>query len=221
MIIEELTTSKNLYFSKNIYYDIPLFETQYFKVVPSLGSLIEGWVMIVPKNFYISFGAIDNTLIYEELFNLIKDLRQIIKSEYGELVMFEHGPVSKKSLVGCSIDYAHLHVVPISIDLIEKSKAFSNQNIEWLSVEGIEKTVEYYNNRDPYLFVTDINENSFIGTGKNLPSQLFRKTIANYLGIADLFDWKVYPFTDNINKTIKVLSKHKKIFSNQAICENE
>src|ERR1700721_2859884 len=109
--------SKNDKFSEITFYNKSLFETEHFKVIPSLGSLVEGWVMIVPKEFYISFGAIANSAIYNELDDLIQNLGQVIKMEFGDFVIFEHGPVVRKSLIGCSVDYAHLHFVPARVNL--------------------------------------------------------------------------------------------------------
>ena len=36
----------------------PLVETENFVVVPSLGALVEGWLLIVPKAHHISYGAL-------------------------------------------------------------------------------------------------------------------------------------------------------------------
>jgi hypothetical protein len=34
-----------------------LIETENFAVVPSLGALVEGWLLMVPKEHYISMGG--------------------------------------------------------------------------------------------------------------------------------------------------------------------
>lgn len=203
---------KSFNFLEETFYNKPLFETEHFTVIPSLGSLVEGWIMIVPKKHYISFGAIQNPLLYDELNELVKKLGEIIKSIYGDFVLFEHGPIAKETLVGCGVDYAHLHVVPVNINLLEKSKPFLNKEILWSRVLGIDDASEYYRKGIPYLFVRDADESSFIGTSEELPSQLFRKTIAKHIGVEEMYDWKKHPFTDNINKTIQSLLKHRKFF---------
>lgn len=200
-------------FSEDTFYNQALLETENFKVIPSLGSLVPGWVMVIPKEYYISFGAINNLSILKELNYLIDSLGSLIKSHYGDYIMFEHGPVAKKSLVGCSVDYAHLHLVPVSINLIEESKVFLTKKVLWSPVSGIGNTVEYYYKKIPYLFVRDLNSNSFIGTSEELPSQLFRKTIALHLGIKDMYDWKQHPFKKNIIKTVDTLSDYKEKLS--------
>ena len=36
----------------------PILESQNFVVVPSLGSLVEGWTLLLPKSHYLSMGAL-------------------------------------------------------------------------------------------------------------------------------------------------------------------
>jgi ATP adenylyltransferase len=202
--------SKEHNFLKKIFYNEPLFETHNFIVIPSLGSLVEGWLMIVPKEYYISFGAIRNQTIYKELDHLIENLGQLTKAIYGDFVLFEHGPIVKNSPVGCSIDYAHLHLVPVCVNLIEMSKFFLSKEISWCSVPGIHTTSEYFNKNIPYLFVRDVDKKNFVGFSEELPSQLFRRTIAKHIGIEEKYDWKRFPFTENIDMTIKSMSIYKK-----------
>lgn len=206
---------KDQNFSNKAFYNEPLFETKNFRVVPSLGSLVEGWLLIVPKNFYISFGAFQNLSLYTELNDLIAYLGQMTKTIYGDFVLFEHGPIVSNSLVGCSVDYAHLHLVPISIDLIKESKPFLIQDVTWRSVPGIYNTADYYQKNTPYLFIRDVNGNDIIGIAEDLPSQLFRKTIAKHIGVEEKYDWKRYPFVDNINSTIKSISSYEGLLNHQ------
>src|SRR5689334_5777564 len=40
-------------------WDRPLLSTDNFYVVPSLGSLVEGWLLVIPKDHVISAAALD------------------------------------------------------------------------------------------------------------------------------------------------------------------
>lgn len=200
-------------FSQDFYYNKSIFESKSFRVIPSLGSLIKGWLLIIPKECHLSFSSIKNPLNYDELYDLIQKLGGVLKKEYGDFVVFEHGPIVKESLVGCSVDYAHLHVVPIRIDLIKESKQFLKKQITWSSISGIQDTSQYYETQTPYLFVTDNFNNSFIGLSEELPSQLFRRTIAKHTGIEMMYDWKEHSFLNNMQSTIQTLRKYKKVFS--------
>ncbi len=212
MTMSEFASKNEQCFSEDIFYNAPLFETENFKVIPSLGSLIPGWLMIVPKEYYISMGAIMNSNLYHELRNLMVQIKLIVKNTYGDSIIFEHGPAEIKSSVGCTVDYAHIHIVPIAIDLIEYSKKHTKQEINWKEVVGIDEASKYYDKKEPYLFVSNAEGKNFIGTSDHIPSQLFRKTIASYLGIEEMYDWKKFAFTENINHTIESLGKYSEEF---------
>jgi ATP adenylyltransferase len=196
-------------FTEEKYFNEALFESKNFKIIPSLGSLIEGWLLVLPKSHYISFGAINNDDLYRELETLLNYISPFIEQEYGKYVIFEHGPVKPETVVGCGVDYAHLHIVPMEIDLIQKSSKHINENI-WTKIPNLGFTSTYYNSSLPYLLVQDHNKNTFIGTDDKIPSQLFRQIIAEHLGISNQYDWKAFPFVDNINKTISTFSRFAK-----------
>jgi ATP adenylyltransferase len=204
-----LSETMDIFFAENVYYNRPLFETDNFKVIPTLGSLVPGWLMIVPKKFHISYGAINLTEISDEFNSLLQKLDVVIMNEYGDYVMFEHGPVVRKSSVGCTVDYAHLHIVPIKINLVEQSKIYLDKEITWVKVNNIQETSKYYKRQVPYLYVRDLNKNEFIGITEEIPSQLFRRIIAKHIGLEDLYDWKKHSFINNIKKTIVNLEKYQ------------
>src|SRR5665647_1499292 len=100
-------------FDKDEYYNSPLFETENFKVVPSLGAMIEGWLLIIPKEHFLSFAYIESDQ-FEEFEALQTEVVRILKDIYKTNVcVFENGAINCKSLVGCGVDYAHMHYVPL------------------------------------------------------------------------------------------------------------
>ncbi len=194
-------TNKN--FFESYFYNEILFESENFAVMPSLGSLVEGWLLIVPKTHYLSIGQIANDMLYHELDELMKEVGDIVKSNYGNYIIFEHGPSEEKSVVGCGVDYAHIHIVPLSIDLIKKCEEH-NLDFIWNKVAGIASTSLLAKENLAYLFLSKFEE-SFIATGEKFESQLFRKLIAESLGKEGMWDWKKYPFEENIQATLEKL----------------
>src|ERR1017187_4678860 len=70
----------------------PLIETEHFTVIPSLGALVEGWLLIVPKMHFISMGALPIDL-RAEADGLEHQTRSLLKAKYRKPVVgFEHGP---------------------------------------------------------------------------------------------------------------------------------
>jgi ATP adenylyltransferase len=197
------------FLSKDIYNKV-LFESENFIVIPSLGSLVKGWLLIVPKRHVLSFSYLPSDL-YLELEVLVQRLGLILEKEFGPITIFEHGSSMRNSPVGCGVDYAHLHVVPININLIEELEANFNYEFDWNVVYNFESLKKYAISDIPYLYVKSIDGSQFVTTSEYIPSQLFRKVIANYLSIPDEFDWKKFHKIENIQETIKILSKYNLI----------
>ena len=191
-------------FNTDEFYNKILFESDNFKVIPSLGSLVEGWLLVIPKEHYISYGEITDSMLLSELEKLISDVCKIVKNEYGDYIIFEHGPVIEKSFVGCGVDYAHIHIVPINLTL-NKIIELSDQNIEWHSADNIKATSNYINKGQPYLYFKDNLNNSYIGTSSQIPSQFFRRIISKLIGKPEMFNWKDYLFLNNVTNTYKKL----------------
>lgn len=185
-------------------WDRVLLETDNFFVVPSLGSLIEGWLLIVTKSHHICMGSLDRAQI-AELENLMEEVCTIVRSKYGPVAVFEHGPVEAKLAIGCGVDHAHIHVVPTSLPLIEEAGSLTDFKFHWEQIVGIKAVQIPYINGVSYLYVQQDGSYPMMYSGKNIPSQLFRKTIAASLGIPERYNWREYAFESNIVNTVTKL----------------
>ncbi|MGN6350541.1 MAG: HIT family protein [Candidatus Nitrosocosmicus sp.] len=194
------------------YYNEVIAESDNFVVIPSVGALVEGWLLIIPKRHYLSLGLINDQDIYFELEQLINTIGVTIKEEFGDYILFEHGAVLENSKVGCGVDYAHMHIVPCNFDLI-KEASILNVGFEWERISNIKDCCNYANKSMPYLYYKDSAGISYATTNNNIPSQFFRKIIANKLGIGDMWDWKQNEFKENIIGTVYKLRKYNRIYS--------
>lgn len=198
--------SSNKCFQEPGFYNEPLFQSSNFKVIPSLGSLVEGWLLIIPNSTYISIGEMDYQL-KNELFELQKEVEEVLRSEYGSVVTFEHGPRDQSLTVGCGVDYAHLHLIPINYDLINGVQKFLGLNFDWKVIDDL-RDVTLSKKDLSYLYYKNQQGSSFITYKSNFQSQLFRKVVAHYLNISFEFDWKKYPKFENIQMTINHLRRY-------------
>jgi ATP adenylyltransferase len=110
-----------------------LARTPEFRVVPTLGSMVEGWVMIVPNEHHLCFGAMRLDQL-RRLAELKRVVMQFLRSEYGSCVAFEHGPSRRGTVVGCGVDHAHLHLVPLGFNLEEAVSRLAGNRIRWSKV---------------------------------------------------------------------------------------
>ncbi len=196
------------YHSKEFYNEI-LFESENFIVIPTLGALVEGWLLIVPKQEYLSLQCIDNNTLLIELEEISQSVSEVMVKEFGFVTMFEHGAVQPKSTVGCGVDFAHLHLVPINFDLLHGLEEFQNIKYEWKKVSGLKTAINTSEKGVEYLFLTDHLGNSLVTQNEKIPSQLFRKVIAHFLNVPDKFDWKQFHEIENISKTISRFKKYQ------------
>ncbi|MCX6155939.1 MAG: hypothetical protein NT007_17465 [Candidatus Kapabacteria bacterium] len=197
------------YHRKEFYNEI-LFESENFIVIPSLGSLVEGWLLIVPRHEYLSLLCINNDSLLNELVELSNFVGELMVKEFGCVTMFEHGATHPNSTIGCGVDFAHLHLVPINFDLLQGVEKFFNLSYEWRKVSGLKDAIGTLEKGLEYLFQKDNLGNSVITQSENIQSQLFRKVIAYYLETPEKYDWKKFYEMDNVSKTI---SRFKKYYS--------
>jgi ATP adenylyltransferase len=188
-------------------WDEPLVETANFLVVPSLGSLVAGWTLIIPRQHFLSVGALPGPLT-EELSALRLRIGGSLSRTFGDCCVFEHGPARSSRPVGCGVDHAHLHIVPLDFDLMEAAKPFLPSDIRWSRANAESCRSAFQRHRD-YLYVEQPMGRGWIATHDHIPSQAFRKAIASALGKPQEFDWRQFPQLHHIDHTISVLSKRE------------
>lgn len=205
--MSQLYTKK---FELPIQYNQTLIETENFKVIPSLGSIVEGWLLIVPKKHYLSFGYLENYLFdeLEYLHNYVIKTLQYLYNKH--VIVFENGTIELGSFIGCGVDYAHIHYVPLEIDIKSSVNEFYG-NICWEKVSGLISTRSMIEKSTPYLFVEDNNRDKYMCEINQPYSQLVRKIIAKHVGKVEQYDWKRFPFEGNIIRTIEKFEAHAAI----------
>jgi ATP adenylyltransferase len=182
-------------------WDIPLFESDNFEVVPSLGSLVEGWMLLIPKEHRLCLGAIPHSQV-DEYVNLKSKVAEDIKAKYGMVCAFEHGPGRANHQVGCGVDHAHLHLLPISFDLVKSAEKFLPAGVDWQNATHESCHSAWEQDLD-YLYVEQPLGAGRIAIHPEFGSQIFRKAIAAQLGVLTQFNWREYPQHEVIGKTIE------------------
>lgn len=182
-------------------YDVILRETKSFVVLPSLGALVEPWLVVVPKRPVSCLADLNDTEL-SELNSLSTDLCNSISGE-REVFTFEHGG-KLGSVVSCSVDQAHLHVVGLSFDLIDA--AMSEGGAVWTKFgNSLPDSLGALDGRE-YLYMSD-GKDHYWSYPKEKTSQWFRKLIARHEGCADRWDYKLYPNLSAVRKMAKSFGK--------------
>lgn len=190
----------------------PLFESPNFVALPSLGALVEGWLLLVPKNHFICMGALPDSVAAE-----MQEMKHILCSAlqqiYRQVCVFEHGPSKPNCSVGCGVDHAHLHVLPVTFDLASAVAPFLPENVHW-SEAGMEECRAAFRRGEDYLYFEQPIGEGRIATHKGFESQLFRRAIATHIGAPNQFNWREFPQFPNVSATIdKVRVRGGNVFS--------
>jgi diadenosine tetraphosphate (Ap4A) HIT family hydrolase len=184
-------------------WDHVLCESDDFVCVPTLGSIVPGWVLVVPRKEILSFGQMEPRLLRTgEAF--AANVAATLEDKFGRVVWFEHGPARVGSPVGCTVDHAHLHLVPTHIDLLAGAQSILGNLVEWREVKSLADASQISANGLDYLFLRQSGK-TWIGTGSSLGSQVFRRVIAVGSGVPDQFNWRQHSFEENVRITLDTL----------------
>src|SRR5260221_4771447 len=97
-------------------WDEVVYETDRFLVLPTKGSLVPGWLLVAAKRHAICAGAL-SAAEHDELRECVSVAKDLVASKFGSPTVFEHGPSEEHTALGCGIDHAHIHVVPLQFSL--------------------------------------------------------------------------------------------------------
>lgn len=161
-----------------------------FVVVPSLGQIVDGSLMLVRKQHVERFADMRAAEL-----DAAAAIVQLLRSRSAHpLILFEHG--AKTSTGGsCGIYHAHAHLVPLSINPhalvsqlahgIPQSASLRLQE-DWLRLKPSDEYVLLDNGATRWcLEVNAANRSEF-------PSQFFRRRLASFF-VGVPWDWRGYP----------------------------
>lgn len=169
--------------------------SQIYSAVASIGPLVPGWSLICPIRHSVNLCGHYSRA---EFWTFTGNAVEAVQREYGECVLFEHGPRCEDSLTGCGTGHAHLHLVPLQFSLERAAKEFDTQ-LEWIRVAA--KEIDYFAGGQEYLFVADRFDgeltSGMLCVLKSPTSQFFRRVIAKELRLENSYDYKQYPMLDS------------------------
>lgn len=176
-----------------------------FIVAPSKGSIVPGWLLVVAKRHVLCAGALASSEL-EALTSTLRKARAAVQQEYGNVTLFEHGPSSRASELGCGIDHMHLHVVPLPFSLMKAVDELF-PGMQWFGAYGLEHSRLMHASGRGYIAIKEPHSPKWVFAEPVSPTrQMVRQAIAHTLGKPSEFDYATHPFTPNVVETIEVLS---------------
>lgn len=179
-----------------------IYENENFYVTVSIGAIVEGHLLIIPKKHYLSMGELPQKLMCE-LKDLMDSISGILTKDYNMGVMaFEHGTGRNSDLSAASVIHAHMHLLPIPNTLLDVIEQYGCE-IEQL--DNISDLSQYAQRGESYLFYMDIDKKMYCIENSSLPSQFFRKVAAEKYDLGE-WDWHKDYKIHNVIRTVERFS---------------
>jgi diadenosine tetraphosphate (Ap4A) HIT family hydrolase len=178
-----------------------LFRSSEFAVVPSLGQIVEGYLLILPTKHFRALGDLPDPLV-KELASICVSVGRTLNDQYGPYILFEHGTRSE-GVGGCGIYHAHLHATPLAgiSDPADDLKL----NFPCTELAHLSEINERSANLSSYLFYQDSSARLYVFDTGPLPSQYMRKLLCDALGDKD-WNWRSAGIEERLRSTIRRLS---------------
>lgn len=173
-----------------------LFEDDDYVIVPALGQIVEGYLLIISKNHFNSVADFSPSM-HKKFESLKNKTYEILSQNYSKPTFFEHGSSSLLELGGGCINHAHLHAVPIDLSLNYTGLTDLNP----ISINGI-SDLWNIKKENPYIYFETIGGKSYlIDIVSKLPCQYLRRVIAMKIGKPFIWNWKEYLGTNELKNT--------------------
>lgn len=190
-------------------YDQEILHTDRLVAVPSVGALVAGWTLIVPRRPMLNLA----TATGEERRAIELAASQIAGQlgQTGEQIwLFEHGSRNAGGAMGCGVDQAHLHVVPLNFDLGAAIARRTGDDIAWTVATQSDTPLDSLPATGEYIaFWSMADRRPNIGMVRRPVSQWVRRVIADELGIGAEWDYRSHPQKVRVQQTLQRLAPLK------------
>ena len=120
-----------------------LKETDHFLIAADHAPLVEGHLLIIPRQHYACYGAVPEALD-GELFALKDEMRQFMAEYYAPVVFWEHGIFRQ------TVFHAHLHCFPFG-----KAEYNTETNLHGMVVSSQDDIRTWYETKGQYFYMQD------------------------------------------------------------------
>lgn len=193
----------NNYFNIRKKENTKIAESEKYFAISSIGALVEGWMLVVPKQHCCSMK---NIYCENEFLSFTNRIVHTLATCYGSVIAFEHGPNREGSETSCGTNHAHIHLVPYH----SLAPKLDSMSLKWQTcyASQVGELVE----ENEYLFYCEPDNKWSDPLGrlhilKKPISQFFRRIIADDLGTPEKFNYKTNPDTVFTLKTIVTTKK--------------
>jgi diadenosine tetraphosphate (Ap4A) HIT family hydrolase len=178
-----------------------LLSTENFVVLPSLGQIVEDYLLLLPIKHFKALGDLPDPLL-EELAETCNYVGKTLRDNHSSYILFEHGTRSE-GVGGCGIYHAHLHVVPLK-GIKDPVEALTSK-FRYTELTHLSEIRNRSAGLPAYLFYQDTDTRLYLFDTGPLPSQYMRLLLANGVGSV-AWDWRAAGREDRVFAAIRRFS---------------
>ena len=197
-----------------------IWKNSEFALLPSLGSLVEGHLLLIPTHHVFSFSNLPDTSleIAKDLINSImlfwsEDGKQTLVFEHGSIILAsnEYEKRVKRARCGACTDHAHIHILPnISAKSVIAEFEKMNIHIDKMVLKNMNELCVEVNPDFPYIFLGGSDLDLWLRfVLEYVPSQFMRKLVSSTIGLSE-WDWRQFPRLDLVQNTIQKIGPRLK-----------
>lgn len=178
-----------------------LWEGDNFTLLPTIGALTPGYMLLMPKHHVRSFSDLPSAELRAAL-RIAEQSRSVISSRFGATILAEHGPGEQGTISAACCDHAHWHLIPC--DPYQVAHAYEQAGGAPVKLGHIDELCRWKS--QAYIFLSPLRHTYWVWPhSEAFPSQFARRVCARILGLEDYYDWAVFPFTENMILTRREL----------------
>jgi len=176
------------------FYDTHLFSTKSFVVIPAVGPVNVGHVMVVSREHVPNFACLSRHQ-REEYEDLLRSICEDPSHGLSDVLEAEHGGAEGERGGAC-ITHVHVNLIPNSGSFYDMLQGRLRQQSVDHSLTTLEPSAA------PYVLLRNSHDVR-LHSAKNAPSQLIRRILFEKLGRDD-WDWAAFPQLDVVTSTIRL-----------------
>lgn len=188
-------------------YDQPLLARPDWVMAPTLGAIVPGWLLAIPRQWALSFRDV-HLAGGQSACAVLEDVQCELGLSADEVIWFEHGPATAGTVVGCGLDHAHLHI------LIRPQFSFSSfveharadAALDWHEVPSVE-SYDMLGESTSYC-IAGCGDRAIVAQGvESVGSQFFRRVVASLVGDGSRWDYRSEPHMQHVEATVTLVRR--------------
>lgn len=165
----------------------PMWVSSRLALMPTIGPLTTGHMLLVPRQHLTSFGALD-AADWADALKAIAGVEGLLERRFGVTLAFEHGTSGSPTAGGCGIDHAHMHFLPVRRS-VRGLPPLPDAKWHQLDDNWLVQLQSLSSQRVSYVYIRTAEGSHFATPVRSLPSQFVRRWMAEQVGLKR-WDWR-------------------------------